>query len=175
MHVSMIGEKVLLLVFVVGLAMFLSSLTIALVKLHRAWNVIQPLRLSDRTELGMPSPGIAVGLLFVPILGAYWLFPAQAGLAIRMNKFIRARSFGVQPLSVPLAIALSCSQLLIPAAVLFAFFLMGTETFALSDVRLLTLVVMLPALANILLQYSFVVSINRATDDLLEALSARAA
>ena len=77
---------------------------VSMVKLYRAWKLIQPLRRLDREETDMPTPGTAVGLLFVPIFNLYWIFVATKGLAVRANKYMARAGVGGRPMSEGLAL-----------------------------------------------------------------------
>jgi len=87
----------------------IAAVIIWMIKLHRAWKVIQSLRLNDPTEAGMPTPGQAVGLLFVPVFNLYWMFVATVGLVRRVNRFliVRKRNISQMSQSTPLALCIS--------------------------------------------------------------------
>ena len=51
----------------------------------------------------MPTPGAAVGLLFVPFYNLYWFFEAYSGLAVRANKYMRRSKVDARPMSEGLA------------------------------------------------------------------------
>jgi len=59
---------------------------VAFVILYRCWQAVQPLREYDETEQRMPTPGKAIGFLFIPFFNFYWVFVAWVGLARRMQK-----------------------------------------------------------------------------------------
>jgi hypothetical protein len=94
------------LVIVVGLialGTFIAAYVLALMKVYRAWKLIQPLRQVDPAEATMPTPGTAVGLLFVPFYNFYWIFVAYYGLMTRANKFFAWRRYQVPPAKATLA------------------------------------------------------------------------
>lgn len=74
------------------------------VLLYRAWNQIQDAR--PRT-----TPGLAVGLLFVPLFNFYWIFVAVYGLSQELNKYAAQRS--IQEPRVAEGLALTTCILLI--------------------------------------------------------------
>jgi DNA-directed RNA polymerase subunit RPC12/RpoP len=95
----------------VGMVLYLGSWIclvaawiVSLVKLYRGWKLIQPLRRLDREETDMPTPGAAVGLLFVPFFNLYWYFVALRGLAVRANKYRVRVGIGGRPMSEGLAL-----------------------------------------------------------------------
>ena len=83
-----------------GFGSLIAAWIISLMKLYLAWSLIQRLREYDPTEINMPTPGKAVGLLFVPFFGMYWIFVAYAGIAKRFNKFVAFENIeGVSPMN----------------------------------------------------------------------------
>ena len=77
---------------------------IGLVKLYRGWKAIQPLRRVDREEADMPTPGAAVGLLFVPFYNLYWVFVAFRGLAARANNYMARSGVRARPMNEGMAL-----------------------------------------------------------------------
>ncbi len=73
--------------------------------LYIAWDSIQSLREEDPSESGMPTPGKAVGFCFIPFFNFYWIFVALAGLAKRMNKFVKNRDIEHDVISTTLAVS----------------------------------------------------------------------
>ena len=81
--VEVIGQSLFMILGGMALA-FICSLwyhIIALVYLHRAWKLLQWGNV--RT-----TPGKAVGFLFIPFFGLYWLFVAWEGLAKDWNRVL---------------------------------------------------------------------------------------
>jgi hypothetical protein len=87
------------------------------VLLYRAWVVIQ----DGRT---FPSPGRAVGFLFIPFFNTYWFFIAVYGLARKLNRFVERYDLEAptasQPLGFAIALYLALMYLPIPFVALFA-------------------------------------------------------
>lgn len=105
-----IGWILFLLMGVCGLAQGV----IGLRKTYLAWKIIQPLRLTDSSEVNMPTPGKAVGFLFIPIFHLYWIFVAFVGLANRSRKFYKIHQIKDRPMSSGLAIGLCVFILIFP-------------------------------------------------------------
>lgn len=76
---------------VAGLAILLGlpTLIVMMLILYRGWDLIQD-------GQARTTPGMAVGLLFVPFFNLYWIFVAWAGLAVDMNRFARRYRLGSQ-------------------------------------------------------------------------------
>jgi hypothetical protein len=91
------------LVIFASAACMIAGYTVSFVKIYRAWALIQPLRRIDRGEVDMPTPGAAVGLLFVPFFNLYWNFVALYGLATRANKFMVRSGIDARPMNAGLA------------------------------------------------------------------------
>jgi hypothetical protein len=70
------------------------------VLLYRAWAVIQ----DGRTY---PTPGRAVGFLFIPFFNVYWAFVAIWGLSRALNRFVRRYDLEAPSASQPLGFAIS--------------------------------------------------------------------
>jgi len=81
----------------------LPGVILSLVTLHGAWRVVQPAR-----ELGLdiPTPGKAVGFLFIPFFNLYWVFIAFAALMETFNALWKDRKMPGPPLGNGAAIAL---------------------------------------------------------------------
>jgi len=63
----------------IGSLFFLTGFILCLVKMHRAWQVVQPAAGLGR-GLNVPTPGQAIGFLFIPLFNFYWMFVAFVGL-----------------------------------------------------------------------------------------------
>ncbi|MFO0864426.1 MAG: DUF4339 domain-containing protein [Gemmataceae bacterium] len=79
------GLQVMFVVFSILLGFAAAiSLTIGsifyLVFLYRCWEIVQ----EERTET---TPGMAIGLLFVPLFNIFWSFIAIRGLAVKANEY----------------------------------------------------------------------------------------
>ncbi len=79
-----------------ALVCFAVAGVILLVLTHRAWRAAQPAAALGRR---IPSPGKAVGFLFIPFFNLYWIFVAFPGLmtaanALRVDRRIQAVPFG---------------------------------------------------------------------------------
>jgi len=81
----------------------MAAFIISLVKIYRAWDLIQPLRRLDWAESELTTPGMAVGLLFVPFWNLYWNFRAIHGLAIKANKYMAIAGVGAPPMNEGMA------------------------------------------------------------------------
>lgn len=92
------------LLYLGGTTSLFAAWIISMVKLYRGWKLIQPLRRLDREEADMPTPGAAVGLLFVPFYNFYWYFVALRGLAVRANKYKVRAGIGGRPMGEGLAL-----------------------------------------------------------------------
>jgi DNA-directed RNA polymerase subunit RPC12/RpoP len=84
---------------------FIVEVVLMMVILYRGWKAIQPLRQTDQQEANMPTPGRAVGFLFIPFYNLYWIFVALAGFAERANKYIQQNAMDVAPAKHGLAVA----------------------------------------------------------------------
>ena len=122
----------------VSLVSLIAALIGGLVKLYRAWDLIQPLRRLDRAESDMPTPGSAVGLLFVPFYNLYWSFVAWHGLAIRANKYMLVNGVQARPMNQGLAMTycimatLSCIPCVnyltgLPTAIIYYIFILDID------------------------------------------------
>jgi hypothetical protein len=99
---NLAGLVVILLV--IGLGCLIAAVILGLLKVHRAWRLVQPLRQADPTEADMPTPGTAIGLLFVPLFNFYWVFVCYYGLMNRVNKLFSLRMYNVRPANSTLAL-----------------------------------------------------------------------
>ncbi len=93
------GWQLLLL----SVSFMLAAYIISVVKIYRAWDLIQPLKQIDWSEAELTSPGLAVGLLFVPFFSLYWNFKAIHGLAIKANKYMVVSRIKAPPMNEGLA------------------------------------------------------------------------
>lgn len=72
-----------ILTYIIGLPL----LVYILIQLYKAWKSIQILRDYDVLEKWkMPTPGKAIGFLFIPIFHLYWGFIAYSTLLSRANR-----------------------------------------------------------------------------------------
>ena len=115
--------------FFLTLGLGITATVLGLMKLYAGWQAVQPLRQMDYGETNMPTPGKAVGFLFIPFFNLYWMFVAMPGLANRVN--IVAAHRGMGRLMTPGIASAPCilfllSFLIIPvpvAAVLYFIFM----------------------------------------------------
>jgi hypothetical protein len=63
---------------------FLTGLILFMVWLYQAWSVVPP-------DYDTPTPGQAVGLLFVPFFHLYWIFRAIPGLSLALDREMNRR------------------------------------------------------------------------------------
>lgn len=84
-----------------------------LMLLYRAWRIVYDGRRG-------PSPGRAVGFLFVPFFNVYWVFVALWGLARRLNRTVRRHDLDVPTASQPLGFAMSVYSCLVYLPIPFA-------------------------------------------------------
>jgi hypothetical protein len=89
----LIGAGILFLV--AAWAMWLAATIFGLIILYRGWSLVQPLRYNDPRDAQMPTPGKAIGFLFIPFFNLYWVFVAVPGLAEKLNRLAQQR--GVVP------------------------------------------------------------------------------
>ena len=67
------------LIGAVGVVMFLVALVFCVIWLYQAWRIV----LSDDEDY---SPGLMVGLLFVPFFNIYWIFQVVPGLSSALQR-----------------------------------------------------------------------------------------
>lgn len=101
--VALLGSMVL-----VAVTVFWSIL------LYRHWLILQGR--GART-----TPGLAVGLGFIPIFNFYWWFVAYAGLATDTNRYLQQRGITGVRMSRPLAITDCILSILLSTVGLFPF------------------------------------------------------
>lgn len=63
-----------------SIGLFIAALVCGCVAMYRMWTAL-PLTTTD------PTPGQAVGFLFIPFFNWYWIFKAYAGWATQYNRF----------------------------------------------------------------------------------------
>lgn len=81
-----------------GICFIVASIVYWCYLLYQCWVVIQD---GENVET---TPGLAVGLNFIPFFDCYWIFVAQLGLAKGMNDYCKKREITVPPVSEGLAI-----------------------------------------------------------------------
>lgn len=98
LKVDIIAPKVFIAAFLVGVVAFFMMI-------YQLWNAIQD---------GNPrtTPGKAVGFMFIPIFGVYWIFQAIWGLAKDINKYIREKNIPVKEVPTGVSLAASIMMLL---------------------------------------------------------------
>jgi hypothetical protein len=92
--VGMVGAAVL---GVLGVA---AGAVCFLALLYRAWRIVYDGRSG-------PTPGRAVGFLFIPFFNLYWVFIAIFGLARALNRFVRRYDLDAPTASPPLGFTIS--------------------------------------------------------------------
>jgi len=100
-----------ILSLLLGLLFRLLSFLTMIIFIYDMWRVIQD-------GHARTTPGMAAGLLFVPIFNVYWVFPAVWGLAKDFNAYIERYHINTKPLSEKLFLAY-------PASVLFSLLYSG--------------------------------------------------
>ena len=85
---------------VIGLICTAIGATCFFILMYRAWAIIQDGRLR-------PSPGRAVGFLFIPFFNLYWTWVAIWGLACALNRFVRRYDLEAPPASQALGFTIS--------------------------------------------------------------------
>jgi hypothetical protein len=88
----------ILSVVYVGIFIGMAALVIHYILLYRFWTLIQDGK--ART-----TPGLAVGLCFVPFFNIYWIYVAWVGLAKDTNNYLREKNVPVMPVNENLALA----------------------------------------------------------------------
>jgi hypothetical protein len=91
------------LVITASAGCLLAAYIISLVKIYRGWDLIQPLRRLDWSESELTTPGMAVGMLFVPFYNLYWNFRAIHGLATKANKYMVISGVKAPPMNEGMA------------------------------------------------------------------------
>jgi len=103
----LIAGVVLWIVFI-GIPIFIVGIVFMAIFIYRCWTLIQDG--PHRT-----TPGLAVGLMFIPLFNMYWQFVAFAGLAKDLNAYARERSLSAPRANEGVALAaciLSISSLI---------------------------------------------------------------
>jgi hypothetical protein len=80
------------LIFLFGFICLISAAVAQLVLWYKAWAAIQD-------GHARTTPGMAVGLMFIPLFNLYWGFQAIHGFAVDYNKYIARHQRPVTPLS----------------------------------------------------------------------------
>ena len=78
-------EDFLVVMTLVGIAAIIYAAIYFLISLYRCWSILQGSTV--RT-----TPGKAVGFLFIPIFGFYWMFVAIRGLSKDANAFLESKN-----------------------------------------------------------------------------------
>ncbi len=86
---------------------FIPSVVLLCVLLHKSWSLVQDGKAPT-------TPGMAVGLLFVPLFNLYWVFVALYGLAWELNRVAAGSALAVR---VSTGLALACCILLVCLAI----------------------------------------------------------
>lgn len=85
---------------VIGVALLLelASFVVFCFLIYKAWDLIQD---------GQPqtTPGMAVGLLWIPCFNLYWMFIAVRGLAEDLNRYARWRRYSINEANVGIVTA----------------------------------------------------------------------
>jgi len=96
--VSCLLGGALLWVFLIGIPVFIVGVVFMAIFMHRCWTLIQDG--PHRT-----TPGLAVGLMFVPFFNLYWQFVAFAGLAKDLNAYTHERGLNAPRANEGVALA----------------------------------------------------------------------
>ena len=74
---------------VLGLPLLIYAVAVIMVLIYKMWAAI---------EDGAPrtSPGLAVGLMFVPLFNVIWLFQVYWGWTVDYNRYIRDRGYNLR-------------------------------------------------------------------------------
>ena len=90
--------------------------------IYRAWSAIQD-------EETSPTPGLALGLIFIPVFGTFWaLIVVIGGYATKHNAFIERHDLRVEPLSRGFFIAWAICTIIPLVGMIFGF--MGISKWA---------------------------------------------
>ena len=84
-HVSRRGIELIRSVFTFGLLLLIPTAILYLAWLYQTWRAVP-------AEHRSISPGMAVGLLFVPIFNLYWMFRAGPGLSMSIQRALRSQN-----------------------------------------------------------------------------------
>jgi predicted RNA-binding Zn-ribbon protein involved in translation (DUF1610 family) len=126
------------LMILASMGLLLAAYILSIIKIYQGWKLIQPLRRIDWSESSMPTPGMAVGLLFVPFYNFYWNFVAMHGLAIRANKYMIKAGINSRPMGeglaqtyciLTIASAIPCIQYLalLPNLIIYYVFILDVD------------------------------------------------
>ncbi len=100
-----VGFEWLFLALILGLFFRLFSFFAMIIFIYDMWRVIQD-------GHARTTPGMAVGLLFVPVFNLYWVFQAVWGLAKDFNAYLARYHVNAKPLSEKLFLAYPASVIL---------------------------------------------------------------
>jgi hypothetical protein len=145
--VALIATIVIGVLVVLGL--LLANVIAYYMLLYKAWNMIQDGR--PRT-----TPGLAIGLMFVPFFNLYWQFVAIRGLAEDLNFYAQRRNYHIREANV---------------GIVTASLVMGTVSAVLNfcPVPEVGLVVMIISLVGVVLGLVGLYSIKNAAADVASA------
>lgn len=101
-------EEVAVAILALGVVMLILGSIVFMMTLHALWVSIQPPpRGAGVAGIARTTPGMAVGMLFVPVYNYYWVFQAWRGWARDCNATIAARGIvGAPPAPQGLATAI---------------------------------------------------------------------
>ena len=107
-----------------GIFLVIGCMVLACMLLYQSWKLIPK-------EIARTTPGLAVGLLFIPIFNLYWIFVACAGLAEDMNKALEQRGLSsrvnkILGIAICILAILSCIPMIIHS---FSFFALVNAAF----------------------------------------------
>ncbi len=146
--------------FLMGLLCFLPMIVIYCIMLYKSWKVVQPLRiLAPEESNAILSPGLAVGLLFVPVFSCYWFFPASQRLWTFATKLSALREKEYSGPGKRLLLAIPAFMLLSSCFNLIIKLMQHMECWQGAILSSLAILVLLPV--TIILQYLFCNKANR--------------
>ncbi|MFT3784658.1 MAG: hypothetical protein QM770_00640 [Tepidisphaeraceae bacterium] len=93
----------------VGWGSMIAAMIMGFIVLYRGWTVAQPARFLSPMNAQMPTPGKAVGFMFIPFFNVYWHFVALPGLYQKLNMLLGQRG---HPLRLPEGLATTAAILL---------------------------------------------------------------
>jgi hypothetical protein len=80
------------LLFLAGFGLGIAAWVLGLIVIYRGWRLVQPMRYTDPRDARMPTPGTAIGFLFIPFFNLYWNFVAYPGLVEKLNRMAQQRA-----------------------------------------------------------------------------------
>lgn len=98
--IGSIGLLVTLILSLFAFPALIAAVVFAAILLFRTWDQIQD-------GEARTSPGLAVGLMFVPLFNLYWVFVAILGLAKDLNRYMDERDIGGHRVNENLAMAMA--------------------------------------------------------------------